>query len=337
MIIDKSKQSLIYRTTSEKSSSLNHKTLYVESVSNGYGGTTRYYSGVDAEIYFGDIFIDDIASFAFSVQQPAQPLFGYNSYTYDDVARGARIINGEFQINFTKSNYMYEVLNTLSQIEKIESDVTTSDHAPLWNKTLDIYISYGDARTNKNTGDSILLVKGIVLTGCSQQLDYSGNPIIESYSFIAKNIEFLNETNNFSESSGDNGEVYVDTENNSKDNKTNEGIEKDSDITQYVKNIYGIKIGNSVTIKAEMNTDFNYDVIRVSIKGANETLELGDFDINNGIYANTVGTSTNIGKTLIDAKTVNAIIEVSGINKQTSQKISDSEQFKLSISVQNNN
>ena len=69
----------------------------------------RYYSSIDAEIYFGGIFIDEVTNIAWSVQQQALPIYGYNSYCFDDVAVGARLINGQFTINFTEANYLQKI------------------------------------------------------------------------------------------------------------------------------------------------------------------------------------------------------------------------------------
>lgn len=176
---------------------LGNKTLFTNLVKNQNNLNVRYFSGIDAEIYFEDVYIDETVQISFNVQQQAMPLFGYNSYVYDDIALGARLVNGQFTINFTKSNYMYQVLDTLSAMKNNNQTSVVkniSSRAPLWNKTFDIYMSYGDAKqSNRVSNSTILVLKKVSLTSCSQEIDYSGNPIFETYSFVAKDIDFITE------------------------------------------------------------------------------------------------------------------------------------------------
>lgn len=69
-----------------------------------------YFSGCDVSIYFGDVWVDEIVSMTFSLAEQIQPLYGYNSYVYDDVARGTRIIQGSFRLNFKEANYLQKVI-----------------------------------------------------------------------------------------------------------------------------------------------------------------------------------------------------------------------------------
>jgi hypothetical protein len=64
-----------------------------------------YFSGEDIKVYIDGLFDPedelDIASFAYSVRQEKQPLYGFWSYNYDAVMMGTRLISGEFTI-FTR-------------------------------------------------------------------------------------------------------------------------------------------------------------------------------------------------------------------------------------------
>ena len=77
----------------------------------------RYYSSIDADIYFGEIYIDEIVNIQFVVQQNAMPLYGYNSFVFDDMALGNRIVSGSFVINFTAPRYLFALLDELSSLE----------------------------------------------------------------------------------------------------------------------------------------------------------------------------------------------------------------------------
>lgn len=75
---------------------------------------SSYYSGTDIRIYFGDYWVDEIVEIEFSMQEQVAPIYGYASYTFDKVARGNRIVQGSFSINFKEAGYLHSVLNSLS-------------------------------------------------------------------------------------------------------------------------------------------------------------------------------------------------------------------------------
>ncbi len=74
----------------------------------------KYFSGCNITIFFGDVFVDEIVALQFDIQESLLPIFGYNSYTYDVVAHGARMINGVFKINFVESGYLFKIIKQLS-------------------------------------------------------------------------------------------------------------------------------------------------------------------------------------------------------------------------------
>ena len=159
---------------------VNNITTYTKTKTGGVtatGGSKRYYSQVDAELYIGETYIDDIAGFHFQVQQNAMPLYGYNSYTVDQYAVGTRIINGVFVINFTSPGYLNKVL------EAVKSGSTANRlDAANWRTPFTIDIAFGV------TNQVHCILENVVLTGLSMQLGVSGEPITETYSFIASNM-----------------------------------------------------------------------------------------------------------------------------------------------------
>lgn len=66
----------------------------------------EYFSGCDVSIYMGNKWISEVVAINFTMVEQVQPVYGYNSYTYDDVAQGSRIIQGSLRINFTRANYL---------------------------------------------------------------------------------------------------------------------------------------------------------------------------------------------------------------------------------------
>lgn len=172
-------------------------------VKNSANSDVRYYSSVDAEIYFGDQFVDEVTAISFQVQQQTMPIFGYNSYTFDDIALGSRLISGQFSINFTKNNYLSEVLKVLTAISRkaYTKDVPQTSNfkdadrqrlnTPLWDKGFDLVVGYGeDGKNVSSSYSSVITLNSVQITGCAQQLDSNGEPIQEMYSFIARDMKF---------------------------------------------------------------------------------------------------------------------------------------------------
>jgi hypothetical protein len=75
-----------------------------------------YFSGADVHLYFGDIFVDEIVNIAWALQEEVMPIYGYNSYTFDAVARGKRVIQGTFAMNFTSVGYLQEIIANANAI-----------------------------------------------------------------------------------------------------------------------------------------------------------------------------------------------------------------------------
>lgn len=79
--------------------------------------SSDYFSGADVHLYLGDIWIDEINEFQFQMQEQVMPIFGYHSYTPDVFARGTRVINGQFKLNFRSVGYLQEILKYRDAIQ----------------------------------------------------------------------------------------------------------------------------------------------------------------------------------------------------------------------------
>lgn len=193
MILRKSQQDYLEHYSNAQR--LGDKPLTQNYVRKTNGESVKYFSGIDAEIYFEGLYIDEITDIAFSVEQQAMPIFGYNSYIFDDIAVGSRLVNGQFAVNFTKAGYLYEVLDTMVALQTNESQRTThiSKRKPLWKNGFDLYVSYGNAKDpTPLRGSSVLVIRNVTLTSETQRFDYEGRPIQEVYTFVAQDIDFLN-------------------------------------------------------------------------------------------------------------------------------------------------
>ena len=143
-------------------------TNYVTEVKKNLGGAIssaqlkRYYSNIDAEIYFNGEWVEDIGTIQWTVNQQTMPIFGYNSYIYDAVAQGSRLIQGNFTLSFSKPRKIDDIIKqaissgqtTLSYeeiIEKLDKNMTVNlgrngsdlranpEHKALWmNNRFDI-------------------------------------------------------------------------------------------------------------------------------------------------------------------------------------------------------
>ena len=226
---------------------------------------SSYYSGADINIYFDDFFLDDIQSLQYQVTENVLPIFGYHSYSYDFAARGNKIIQGSFTINFKRSFYIQELLVHLTSrelnpdltekqkdvlITRLKNSVTMEEllaqvksngtntiksdeldkiaqnniknfwpqvgssnsspprNVPMFQRNMSqgftIFIKYGEpvlADNDKplkgndptqglpieNIG-TIQAVRGTQISSSGVVLDDSGRPILEVYSFLAKDI-----------------------------------------------------------------------------------------------------------------------------------------------------
>lgn len=224
----------------------------------------RYYSVIDAELYFGNEYVEDVCDINWAIHQNTLPLFGYNSYTYDEIARGSRLISGNFTINFTSPNYLFSILeeannaNVISitdianyTVPKLSDDVEPvingstigtrerGHHAPMWPQTFDIDIIFGEKSGAGNPVHIVIL--GCAIQGSQMVLSASavGSPpsVKENYSFIAKDIKTVVTANN-DESNKDKKFTKVSGELDSVN--TGDGVtEQDSETNNYSGTLIG--------------------------------------------------------------------------------------------------
>lgn len=82
----------------------------------------EYFSGANCHVYFGDVYVEELESIAFSLEENVAPIFGFNSYTFDSVLRGNRYVSGQFTVNFTENGYIQTILDLIAtKVTSIES------------------------------------------------------------------------------------------------------------------------------------------------------------------------------------------------------------------------
>lgn len=87
----------------------------------------EYFSGSNVHIFFDDVYIDEITTLQFTMQEQVMPLYGYNSFTYDEMLRGSRIIQGMFRINFKHVDYIRSAVNKI-----LSDDTSNYTNFPEW-------------------------------------------------------------------------------------------------------------------------------------------------------------------------------------------------------------
>lgn len=75
---------------------------------NQYNQT--YWGGLDAAIYFDDLYIGEVIALHYEEQESVYPLFGYSDFVKRGTIHGARRVMGQFTINFQQALMMYLIL-----------------------------------------------------------------------------------------------------------------------------------------------------------------------------------------------------------------------------------
>lgn len=91
-----------------------------------------YFSGEDVKIYIDGLFDAkdelEIASFAFTIRQEKQPLYGFWSYNFDAMMYGSRIIAGNMAIYSRYPRRMTELLEKAAKIRTESVGQNPSEH-----------------------------------------------------------------------------------------------------------------------------------------------------------------------------------------------------------------
>lgn len=162
---------------------------------------------ISVELYFGDTYIEDAHDVTWHVIQQQQPLFGYNSYIFDEIALGSRIIQGEFMINFTGAGVVDRLIEaakhttTLAssyKIQKTQEEYIPTEHvntgvvstedekAPIWQPIFDLdIVCQGDPKGGK---PAHLIIEDINVSRCSTSVSAQGGVLMQRYSFIGRNM-----------------------------------------------------------------------------------------------------------------------------------------------------
>ena len=188
-------------------SNLRDRNKFTSTVETTFG-TKRYFSSLDTEVYFGAVQIDEMVAIDFTIAEPKLPIYGYNSFYPNRIINGRRTVQGTFAINFTHTMYLLNILNSIddsimaNDYEALvfrcpEEDSTGLGigNSAIFNKMFDITISYGYGKTEgmQTYNSCYQTIVGVQIVDYRQALDTEGNPILDMYSFIAKDIRYYTE------------------------------------------------------------------------------------------------------------------------------------------------
>ena len=175
---------------------LGDREFFTTTIQTPYG-IKRYFSNVDSEIYFGNVLMEDIYKFDFVVEEKKLPIYGYNCFHADIIVPGQRFVSGSFVLNYTNSAHITDVLSRIddSIMNKsvLESEVYNPGgkerDKPLWSKNFDIMLGYGYYKSDLSTYNAnCQTICGVQISGMQLVLDTTGQPIMEVYSFVAKDF-----------------------------------------------------------------------------------------------------------------------------------------------------
>ena len=184
------------------SATMGDRTYFTSVVTNRQGQDKRYFSNIESEIYFGDQEMTDLYQFEFGIDEKILPVYGYNCYYASELVSGQRIVQGQFVVNYTDSMLIQSVLSSID--DSVYREITSPDYFPggdlhhaIYDKQFDIMIGYGYYNKNTDhryeTGDYTYnavcqTIIGAKISGMHKVMDTTGQPILEVFTFIAKDF-----------------------------------------------------------------------------------------------------------------------------------------------------
>lgn len=164
------------------------------SVVNTTYGPKRYFSSIDTEVYFGERLIEEMVAFDFIIEEKKMPIFGYNNFTPKRMMIGQKVIQGSFAINFTRTFDLYylfqEEIKDSIYANKYEATqfYCSDDNRAIFDKSFDITLSYGEGYEEGSYNSCTQTLVGVQITSYRQAFDTSGEPILDMYTFVAKDL-----------------------------------------------------------------------------------------------------------------------------------------------------
>ena len=87
----------------------------------------KYYTATQARIYIGNLFIDELDTLQFVLQENTVPVFGYASRYADAYGTGRSLVQGQLVLNFVTEGYLYTVLQEYAKMHASTSSPAQPD------------------------------------------------------------------------------------------------------------------------------------------------------------------------------------------------------------------
>jgi hypothetical protein len=84
-----------------------------------------WYTGTQARIYIGAVFIDEAETIHYMLQGNRVPIYGYASRDYDRLGMGKALVQGQIEINFVSEGYLLTILQDYTNQLNAPSDQKT--------------------------------------------------------------------------------------------------------------------------------------------------------------------------------------------------------------------
>jgi hypothetical protein len=98
-----------------------------------------YYTGAQVRVFFGGIWVDDIATIQWQTSHSKAPLYGYNDHQFRAVSKGQFLVNGSFTIAFKETGYLRTIMNLIKDDNTEISRILAGDQK---DKKVKRFISY---------------------------------------------------------------------------------------------------------------------------------------------------------------------------------------------------
>jgi hypothetical protein len=79
----------------------------------------EYFSGSQASIFIGDVWVDEIIDWQISYGASATPIYGYGDTFFSHAAQGRVLVQGSFTINFKEPNYLFAILERYNKYNSV--------------------------------------------------------------------------------------------------------------------------------------------------------------------------------------------------------------------------
>lgn len=106
-----------------------------------------FYTGSQVKVFFGAIWVDDIATIQWQTNHSKQPLWGYADHQFRAVSKGQFLVNGQFTVVFKETGFLNAIMSVIKNgnqpLEAVTSKVLNTNKVNSPARTLNKYISQG--------------------------------------------------------------------------------------------------------------------------------------------------------------------------------------------------